>query len=182
MVEISNVKVYDLEESIVACRNAMRLEPSKIFELTPQDSSDATDVLSYYANRREDWEKSLERAKKLFRELGSILVIGIVYAIWFSFTGIGIPCPIRLVTGYRCPGCGITHCAVNLLHGRVREAYEANQFVFILAPFGLVYGLWKAIRYIRVGNEEISIPETIVFGILFVLAIVFAFYRNIYLI
>ena len=65
MVEISNVKVYDLEESIVACRNAMRLEPSKIFEPTPQDSSDTVDVLSYYANRREDWEKSLERAKKL---------------------------------------------------------------------------------------------------------------------
>ena len=28
MVEISNVKVYDLHESVVACRNAMRLKPS----------------------------------------------------------------------------------------------------------------------------------------------------------
>ena len=27
MVEISNVKVYDLEESVIACRNAMRLTP-----------------------------------------------------------------------------------------------------------------------------------------------------------
>ena len=26
MVEISNVKVYDLFESVIACRNAMRLE------------------------------------------------------------------------------------------------------------------------------------------------------------
>ena len=26
MVEIKNVKVYDLEESVIACRNAMRTE------------------------------------------------------------------------------------------------------------------------------------------------------------
>ena len=123
-----------------------------------------------------------KRAKMLLREIGWILVMGFAYAIWFSFTGIGIPCPIRAVTGYRCPGCGITHCAVDLLHGRVRDAYESNQFVFILAPFGLLYGLWKAIRYIQNGSEEISIPETIVFGILLVLAIAFAFYRNIHLI
>lgn len=28
MVEISNIKVYDLEESVIACRNAMRLVPA----------------------------------------------------------------------------------------------------------------------------------------------------------
>lgn len=26
MLEVKNVKVYDLEESVIACRNAMRLE------------------------------------------------------------------------------------------------------------------------------------------------------------
>lgn len=45
MLEVSNVKVYDLKESILACRNAMRLEPSDYSE--------------------EDFKKSLERAKKL---------------------------------------------------------------------------------------------------------------------
>lgn len=55
MVEISNVKVYDLEESIIACRNAMRLEPSKYFT--------KNGVVDY--KESEDWEKSLERAKKL---------------------------------------------------------------------------------------------------------------------
>ena len=45
MVTISNVKVYDLIESVCACRNAMRIEPS-----------------DYSA---EDFEKSLVRAKKL---------------------------------------------------------------------------------------------------------------------
>lgn len=45
MVEISNLKVYDLKESIIACRNAMRTS------------------LPEYTN--EEFEASLERAKKL---------------------------------------------------------------------------------------------------------------------
>lgn len=45
MLEINNVKVYDLEESIIACRNAMRLTPPEY--------------------TKEEFEASLERAKKL---------------------------------------------------------------------------------------------------------------------
>ena len=45
MVEIKNIKVYDLEESVIACRNAMR-----------------TEMPEY---TKEEFDKSLERAKKL---------------------------------------------------------------------------------------------------------------------
>lgn len=45
MLEISNVKIYDLEESVIACRNAMRLTPPEYTQ--------------------EEFETSLERAKVL---------------------------------------------------------------------------------------------------------------------
>jgi hypothetical protein len=45
MLQIDNIRVYDLKESVIACRNAMRLE------------------LPEYTD--EEFEKSLERAKKL---------------------------------------------------------------------------------------------------------------------
>lgn len=45
MLEISNIKVYDLEESVIACRNAMRTEAPEY--------------------TKEEFEKSLERAKNL---------------------------------------------------------------------------------------------------------------------
>lgn len=45
MLEITNVKVYDLEECVIACRNAMRIEPPLYSE--------------------EEFTKGLERAKKL---------------------------------------------------------------------------------------------------------------------
>ena len=45
MLSVKNIKVYDLEESVIACRNAMRTEPA-----------DYT---------KDEFEKSLERAIKL---------------------------------------------------------------------------------------------------------------------
>lgn len=45
MLRVDNVKVYDLRESIIACRNAMRTSPPEYTE--------------------EEFEKSLDRAKKL---------------------------------------------------------------------------------------------------------------------
>lgn len=47
MLEVSNVRVYDLRESIIACRNAMRVAPPE------------------YTN--EEFDKSLERAIKLVK-------------------------------------------------------------------------------------------------------------------
>lgn len=47
MVEISNIRVYDLEESVIASRNAMRLTPPEY--------------------TKEEFEKSLDRASKLAR-------------------------------------------------------------------------------------------------------------------
>lgn len=45
MVKVTDVKVYDLEESIIACRNAMQVKPLE--------------------NNEENFQKGLERAKKL---------------------------------------------------------------------------------------------------------------------
>lgn len=45
MLEISNVRVYDLEESVIACRNAMRITPPEYTQ--------------------EEFEKSLQRAIQL---------------------------------------------------------------------------------------------------------------------
>lgn len=47
MLEITNCKIYDLKESVISCRNAMRMELPEYTE--------------------EEFEKSLERAKKLVK-------------------------------------------------------------------------------------------------------------------
>ena len=49
--------------------------------------------------------------------------------------GFGIPCPIKAVTGFYCPGCGITRCIFALLSGDIKRAFRYNQLVFCLLPF-----------------------------------------------
>ncbi len=51
MTEVTNVKVYELDESIVACRNAMRTSPVSKNEYGQYDPK--------------EWEDSLKRAKQL---------------------------------------------------------------------------------------------------------------------
>ena len=47
MTEITDLKIYDLKESIIACRNSMRIVPAE--------------------NTEEEFEQSLERPKKLVK-------------------------------------------------------------------------------------------------------------------
>lgn len=52
MVEITNIDVYDLEKSIIACRNAMRTEP--VYPLAYKDG--------YPIYEKKEWDDSLKRA------------------------------------------------------------------------------------------------------------------------
>lgn len=118
------------------------------------------------------------RRQYLFKQIAEIAALGIVYLIWVELTGLGIPCPIRFVTGYQCPGCGITHYVLAMAHLDLHEAYVANQLIFVLMPFLLGYGIYRAVRYVRSGRQKYSVPEVIAFTVLLIIAIVFAVWRN----
>jgi hypothetical protein len=49
-------------------------------------------------------------------------------------------CPLYLLTGLYCPGCGALRAGHALLHGHVAEAVDFNVFLVVALPF-LVYGL-----------------------------------------
>ena len=72
--------------------------------------------------------------KKRIRIYLSVLSLGIVYGLWVMYTGIGIPCPFRMLTGWLCPGCGITTLFMRLLSGDIRGAFEANPFILLTSP------------------------------------------------
>ncbi len=62
------------------------------------------------------------------------LLIGITYFLWVTCTGVSIPCPFFYLTGYYCPGCGITTMFLYLSLGDIQGAFAANRALFILLP------------------------------------------------
>ncbi|MDD6157568.1 MAG: DUF2752 domain-containing protein [Lachnospiraceae bacterium] len=74
------------------------------------------------------------RSKK-FATFLLLMISGIAYAGFVSVTGYGVPCLFRLVTGWKCPGCGITHMLVELLRGDIRAAFFCNPVLACILPY-----------------------------------------------
>ncbi len=84
-------------------------------------------------------------------------------------------CPVHQLTGWHCPGCGITRAAHALLHGNVREALAKNPLVVLAGPCLAGYCLWMQRRDGRDWSTKVSARA--IFALLAVL-VVFAVLRN----
>ena len=70
-------------------------------------------------------------------------------------TGLGLPCPLRTLTGVPCPMCGMTTAATALAGGRLHDALAANPFVLVLAAGTLVMVLLLAARLAGVAPSPV---------------------------
>ena len=105
--------------------------------------------------------------------------VGLLYGFFVSRTGIAIPCIFHLVTGLKCPGCGVTRMCVALMHLDFKSAYEYNQMIFILSPVLLFIFLTCVVGYIRNGCWETNRTQNVVLYVCIALLIGFGIARNI---
>ena len=108
----------------------------------------------------------------------TLLVIGAAYAVLVHLLGFGIPCPIHLVTGLQCPGCGVTRMVMALLHLDLKGAFAANAAVLCLLPLMLFTAGRAVWLYIRKGSTHSRLNDALTWFMIAVL-LIFGVIRNI---
>lgn len=93
------------------------------------------------AGARTPW---LQRSRSAI--LLAITLLGIAYLAGHdpSVPGNTPPCPFRVVTGYRCPGCGTLRALHHVLQGNIAAAARLN----ILAVLALPLAFWIGLSHI----------------------------------
>lgn len=116
--------------------------------------------------------------KKLITILILILLL-IAYLLIGDYFHIYIFCPIKKITGFYCPGCGVTRMCLSILKGNFYQAFRYNPLIFLLLPFFILYYLDYLVRLYK-GKKPIF--QHLEPGIWYFLIIVFLIYgvlRNI---
>lgn len=119
-----------------------------------------------------------ERRRAVGSLTARIVLLGLAYALFIQCTGLGMPCVFRLVTGYRCPGCGMTHAAMALIHGQPKTAFRENPLSLSVVPLLLLYGAYRAEVYIRTARTDFRKWEIVFLGVLWVVVLLFWLLRN----
>ena len=101
----------------------------------------------------------------------------IIYFILSELLDVGIPCLFYEITGYYCPGCGITRLLFSLLKLDFYQAFRYNPLIFILI---IITGIYLLVKFIlkKFMNISIEIPNY-VYYILLIIVIIFGILRNI---
>lgn len=121
----------------------------------------------------------VKRIKKVVLLTAFFLCIGFLYAGFAALTGYNIPCIIRVVTGIRCPGCGITHGMLALLRLDFEEALRYNLFLPIILFYIIILYSNCVYRYIQKGTYNLTSGSTALDIIFLTLICMWGILRNI---
>lgn len=73
--------------------------------------------------------------------LGAYGAGGLALSVIYASTGLGVPDPLRALTGWWCPLCGGTRMGAELLHGHLGAAFLFNPLAFIGLVVAIALGL-----------------------------------------
>ena len=104
---------------------------------------------------------------------------GAIYALCVILIGRGIPCIFHEVTGLRCPGCGITRFATEMIKLNFSSALNSNYAAPIIVLFIAWTFIYTSAVYIRTGRLRVSAGNTAAEIIFLVFLIIWTIGRNV---
>lgn len=121
--------------------------------------------------------------KRLFCVLRNailLLVFGISYGLFVHYTGIGFVCPVRFVTGWKCPGCGVTHMCTALLQLDFAAAFVANPVLLLETPLLTIIFIPYVIRYVQTGCWRLRFWQNIALWVCIIFLVLYGIARNLF--
>ncbi len=89
--------------------------------------------------------------------LGAFFAYGLGLSALYAGTGLGLPCPLRSLTGWQCPLCGATRLGSALLHLDLSAAFADNPVVLVgLLALAVVGVLWSVEL---LGGPPLRLPQ-----------------------
>ena len=89
--------------------------------------------------------------------LGGLAASGVGLSALYAATGVGLPCPFRMATGWDCPLCGGTRLGAALLHGDLVAAFLYNPVVLTgLVMLSALAMLWVVEA---LGGPAVRLPQ-----------------------
>ncbi|MBE7041857.1 MAG: DUF2752 domain-containing protein [Ruminococcaceae bacterium] len=119
------------------------------------------------------------RLHKELQRLAIILLIGFAYLAFVLITGWRIPCIFKVITGFDCPGCGITRMCVSIAKLDFVAAFRFNPVVFTTLPLMLGCIAYERITYIKYGICKNPLICKIFLCIEIILLLAYGVIRNI---
>jgi len=108
---------------------------------------------------------SVERVETRFRPdtglkwIGGFFAYGLGMSVLYASTGVGLPCPFRMITGWNCPLCGGTRMGDALLHLEVGAAFAHNPAALVgLAVLATLAILWTVQL---AGGPAVRLPKLV---------------------
>lgn len=109
-----------------------------------------------------------------------ITMAGFLYGIFVQYTGLAIPCPIRTLTGLKCPGCGVTGMCIALMRLDFKEAFHCHPMLFILLAPLLAVCIRSVQNYIKEGSWKMEHWQNLILYASIVLLIGYSVVRNVW--
>lgn len=114
----------------------------------------------------------LRRNLKLTGIFVAALVLGAVYALFDPSESVWFPkCPVHVITGFDCPGCGSQRAIHALLHADLAGAFRANAFLFLFIPLLLMMGIAEFNRKRWPRFYRLMMHPAMIYGILLIIGI-----------
>ena len=108
---------------------------------------------------------------------GGIAALPVLYAVNPASASVFAPCPVRLLTGWLCPGCGSLRAMHQLLHGNFAASFALNPVLMLLLPL-LAFLLGQQVfAAVRPGMRERALPASFIWGLL-LLTLAYTVARN----